>query len=163
MTDLTPSEAVPDAHADRAEFSPWRLAARWWPALVGLAIGVIGLIDLQPWRRGDPPTLMPIGLALAYLVFGAARGQLHRPAVLRVELMGLAAFTAGALLALLVDPGAGQYVAGAAWIGHAAWDVAHHRDLSHYHAVGVVPRGWAEFCIVLDLLVGASLIAAPSL
>ena len=22
--------------------------ARWWPALLGLAIGVIGLLDLQP-------------------------------------------------------------------------------------------------------------------
>jgi hypothetical protein len=154
---------VPGAHLDRAQFSAGRLAARWWPALVGLAIGIIGLVDLQPWRRADPPTVIPIGLALAYLIFGAARGQFRRPAVLRTELIGLAVFAAGVLLALLIDPSAGQYVAAAAWIGHAVWDVAHHRDLSHYHAVGVVPRGWAEFCIVLDLLVGASLIAAPTL
>lgn len=43
------------------------------------------------------------------------------------------------------------------------WHVVHHRDLSRHPAVGVVPRGYAEFCIVLDLLVGASLIAAPAL
>jgi hypothetical protein len=54
-----------------------------------------------------------------------------------------------------------RYIAAAGWIGHAAWDVAHHRDLSRHEAVGVVPRGYAEFCIVVDLLVGASLIAAP--
>lgn len=136
---------------------------RWWPALLGLAIGVLGLLELQPWRRDDPPTWMPIGLALAYLIFGAVRGQLHRPGVLRTELAGLVLFTGAVVLAVLVDPGVGQYVAGAAWIGHAAWDVAHHRDLSHHHAVGVVPRGWAEFCIVLDLLIGASLIAAPTI
>jgi hypothetical protein len=162
MTDPTPTDAVPDAPPERAQFSPGRLAARWWPALVGLTIGIIGLVDLQPWRRADPPTVIPIGLALAYLIFGAARHQFHRPGVLRTELIGLAVFTAGVVLALLIDPTAGQYVAAAAWIGHAAWDVAHHRDLSRYHAVGVVPRGWAEFCIVLDLLVGASLIAAPT-
>jgi hypothetical protein len=154
---------APDAPGDRAPFSLVRLLARWWPALLGLAIGVIGLIDLQPWRRADPPTVMPIGLALAYLVFGAVRGHLHRPGVLKVELVGLGVFVAGVLLALVVDSSAGQYVAAAAWIGHAAWDVAHHRDLSRFHAVGVVPRGWAEFCIVLDLLVGASLIAAPTI
>jgi hypothetical protein len=66
------------------------------------------------------------------------------------------------LVAVFVDPEVGHYVAGAGWIGHAAWDVAHHRDLSHHHAVGVVPRGYAEFCIVLDFLMGASLIAAPA-
>ena len=57
--------------------------------------------------------------------------------------------------ARITTTSAGQYVAGAAWFGHAAWDVVHHRDLSQHHAVGVVPRGYAEFCIVLDLLVGA--------
>jgi hypothetical protein len=65
-------------------------------------------------------------------------------------------------VAVFVDPEVGHYVAGAGWIGHAAWDVAHHRDLSHHHAVGVVPRGYGEFCIVLDFLMGASLIAAPA-
>jgi hypothetical protein len=139
------------------------LLGRWWPALLGLAIGVVGLVDLQPWSRTDPPTWMPIGLAMAYLVFGALRGQLHRPGVLRLEVAGLVLFTGAVALALMVDTSAGQYVAGAAWIAHAAWDVAHHRDLSHHDAVGVVPRGWAEFCIVLDLLVGASLIAAPNI
>jgi hypothetical protein len=137
--------------------------ARWWPALLGLAIGALTLVDLQPWTRSDPPTWMPIGLALAYVAFGIARGQLERPGVLRLELAGVALFTGTVVLALTVPTDLGQYVAGTAWLGHAAWDVVHHRDLSHHEAVGVVPRGYAEFCIVLDLLIGASLIAAPSL
>ena len=162
MTDLMHSEQLVGEETTGPRLGRLTPLARWWPALVGLAIGVIGLLDLQPWSRSDPPTWMPIGLALAYLVFGMVRGQLHRPDVLRLELLGLVLFTGTVVVALLVDTSAGQYVAGAAWIGHAAWDVAHHRDLSRHPAVGVVPRGWAEFCIVLDLLIGASLIAAPA-
>lgn len=123
--------------------------------------GVLSLLTVGPWHRADPPTLLLPGLAIAYLVFGALRGQFRRPGVLRLEIIGLVIFSGCALLAVFVAPEAGQYVAGLAWIGHAAWDVAHHRDLSHHHAVGVVPRGYAELCIVLDLLIGASLIAAP--
>ena len=134
---------------------------RWWPALVGLTIGTLGLLDIQPWRPSEPTTVLLVGLPVAYLAFGAARGRLRRPGVLRLQLVGLVVFGGAALVAMLVDPDAGHYVAGAGWIAHAAWDVAHHRDLSRHHGVGVVPRGYAEFCIVLDLLVGAALLAAP--
>lgn len=160
MTELGPSREAVAVEVDRGR-PGW--VARWWPALLGLAIGVVGLVDLQPWSRSDPPTWGPIGLALAYVAFGLVRGQLHWPGVLKLELAGVALFTATVVAAVLVPTDLGQYVAGAAWIGHAAWDVVHHRDLSRHGAVGVVPRGYAEFCIVLDLLVGASLIAAPAL
>jgi hypothetical protein len=163
MTDLMRSETLIGEQAASDSVGGLPLLARWWPVLVGLAVGIVGLLDVQPWSRSDPPTWMPVGLALAYLVFGVLRGQLHRPGVLRLELAGLFLFSGAVVIALLVDTSAGQYVAGAAWIGHAAWDVAHHRDLSRHRAVGVVPRGWAEFCIVLDLLIGASLIAAPTI
>ncbi|GAA0932330.1 hypothetical protein [Pseudonocardia zijingensis] len=149
MTDVSRSEAAPG------------VLARWWPGLIGVVIGVAGLFGIAPWTPADPTTWLLPWLAIAYLVFGAARGQLRRPGVLRLELIGLVVFAGCAVLALLVFPQGGQYIAGLAWIGHAAWDVAHHRDLSRHPAVGVVPRGYAEFCIVLDLLVGASLIAAP--
>ena len=156
MTDL---EDTPGVRATRSVVS----VARWWPALVGLALGTLGLVDLQPWARSDPPTWLPVGLALAYLVFGLVRGQLQRPNVLRLELAGLLLFGGTVVLAFIVPTSIGQYVAGAAWLTHAAWDVGHHQDLSQHDAVGVVPRGYAEFCIVIDLLVGASLIAAPAL
>ena len=161
MTDVSGSQTVPDDAAGGAP-GPWGVLARWWPALVGVAVGVVGLLDLQPWTRTDPTTLLLPGLAIAYLVLGAARGRLRGPGVLRLQLVGLVVFGGACLLAVLVDARAGQYVAGLAWIAHAAWDVAHHRDLSHHRAVGVVPRGYAEFCITLDLLAGAALIAAPA-
>ena len=154
-----PTSAATDASG--AGSMAW--VARWWPALFGLGLGTLGLMELQPWARGDPPTWLPIGLALAYLMFGLVRGQLNRPSVLRLELAGLGLFSGTVVLALAVPTSIGQYVAGAAWLAHAGWDVVHHSDLSRHDAVGVVPRGYAEFCIVIDLLVGASLIAAPAL
>ena len=164
MTDVPGSEPFLGDAGGRAaaKSGPLGVLTRWWPALVGVAAGVVILLTVEPWTRADPPNLTLPGLAIAYLVFGAVRGQFRRPGVLRLEIVGLVIFGGCALLAVLVDPRAGQYVAGLAWVGHAAWDVAHHRDLSHHHAVGVVPRGYAEFCIALDLLVGASLIAAPA-
>jgi hypothetical protein len=164
MTDVPGSDPFLGDVGGRAAAKSGRLGVltRWWPALVGVAAGVVILLTVEPWTRADLPNLILPGLAIAYLVFGAVRGQFRRPGVLRLEIVGLVIFGGCALLAVLVDPRAGQYVAGLAWIGHAAWDVAHHRDLSDHYAVGVVPRGYAEFCIALDLLVGASLIAAPA-
>ncbi|MGQ0718022.1 MAG: hypothetical protein ACT4NP_12080 [Pseudonocardiales bacterium] len=144
--------------------SGWlRVARRWWPGLAALALGVAGLLDIKPWTPSDPTTwLLPV-LALAYLIFGAARGRLRRPGVLALQTVGLLGFGTLALLALFLDPAVGHYVVAAGWFGHAIWDVAHHRDLNHNRAVGVVPRGYAEFCFVFDLLVGASLLVAPAL
>lgn len=158
MTDVS---LHPEVAADGARSGLAPLAIRWWPALVGLALGVLGVLDIKPWRPSEPTTAMLVGLPVAYLVFGAVRGQLRRPGVLRMQVVGLAIFGGAALVAVLVDSDAGHYVAGAGWIAHAAWDVAHHHDLSRHRSVGVVPRGYAEFCIVLDLLTGASLLAAP--
>jgi hypothetical protein len=139
---------------------PLGVVTRWWPALFGL-IAVASLLNDEPWRPSDPTTMILPVLALMYLVFGAVRRQYGRPDVLRLEIIGLVIFGTCALVTLLVAPEIGHYIAGAGWIGHAAWDVAHHRDLSRHPAVGVVPRGYAEFCIVVDFLIGASLIAAP--
>lgn len=144
--------------------SRWlRPVRRWWPGLAGLALGIAGLLDIQPWSPSDRTTwILPV-FALAYLIFGAARGQLRRPGVLTLETAGLFGFGALALVALLVDPAVGHYVVAAGWFGHAIWDVAHHRDLLQHPAVGVVPRWWVEACFVIDLLGGAALIVAPTL
>lgn len=168
-SELAASLGAEAVHPEEMEDAPTggrsgllHLALRWWPALAGVALGVALLVNIQPWRPSDPTTVLLAGLAIAYLVFGAVRGQFRRRGNLGLQIVGLVIFGGCAVLAVLVDPAAGHYIAGAGWIGHAAWDVAHHRDLSHHHAVGVVPRGYAEFCIVADLLIGASLIAAPA-
>jgi hypothetical protein len=157
----TTASVALDAEATGTEYGVVQLLRRWWPPLLGLALGTVALLDIEPWEPSDPTTAILPCLAIAYLVFGVLRGQFRRPGTLTLEVAGFVLFGACALVAALVSPEAGHYIAGAGWIAHAAWDVAHHSDLSRHHAVGVVPRGWAEFCIVVDLFIGASLIAAP--
>jgi hypothetical protein len=123
---------------------------------LGVALGVLGFADLGSFEPSAAPTwILPL-LALSYLVFGAARGQLRRPGVLRMQTVGLLGFTALALVALLVDSHVGQYVVAAGWFGHAVWDFAH-RDGT------VVPRWYVDFCVPVDLLVAASLVVAAQL
>ena len=88
--------------------------------------------------------------ALAFLVLGAARGQLRRPSGLTLQAAGMLAFGATGLVAFSVDPVLGGYLVAFALLGHAAWDAY------HYLRDRVVARSYAEFCGVLDLLVGAT-------
>lgn len=149
--------------AARASSGWLRAVLRWWPVFAGLALGVEGLLDIQPWSPSDRTTwILPV-FALAYLIFGAARGQLRRPGVLTLQTAGLFAFGAIALLALFLDPVVGHYVVAAGWFGHAIWDIAHHPDLTHHRANKVVPRWWVESCFVIDLLGGAALLVAATL
>ncbi len=123
---------------------------------LGVALGVLGFADLGSFEPSAAPTwILPL-LALSYLVFGAARGQLRRPGVLGLQTVGLLGFTALALVALFVDPDVGQYVVAVGWFGHAVWDFAH-RDGR------VVPRWYVDFCVPVDLLVAASLVVAALL
>ncbi|MDQ4011921.1 MAG: hypothetical protein M3228_14795 [Actinomycetota bacterium] len=67
--------------------------------LAGLALGVVGLLDIQPWSPSDRTTwILPV-FPLAYLLFGAARGQLRRPSVLTLQVAGLLGFGVLALVA----------------------------------------------------------------
>ena len=88
--------------------------------------------------------------ALAFLGLGAARGQLRRPNGLTLQAAGMLAFGATGLVAFSVDPVLGGYLVAFALLGHAAWDAY------HYLRDRVVARSYAEFCGVLDLLVGAT-------
>ena len=51
-----------------------------------------------------------------------------------------------AAIAIIVDTEAGAYLVSAGLLGHAAWDVYHHRLNK------VVVRSMAEFCCILDTL-----------
>jgi hypothetical protein len=61
-------------------------------------------------------------------------------------------FGAIALSAIFVDTDLGGYLVAAGLIGHAAWDAV------HYVRNSVVARSYAEYCAVLDLLVGATIL-----
>jgi hypothetical protein len=63
------------------------------------------------------------------------------------------AFGSTVLVALFyVDPDLGGKLVAITILGHAAWDAY------HYLRNRVVPRSYAEFCAVVDLLLGAAIL-----
>ncbi|MFF5205924.1 hypothetical protein [Streptosporangium sp. NPDC000396] len=135
-----PSAPLPGGPVARA------LAARWptWLAL---------LMTITLWTEPmvPPPPLLLV-LPVAYLVIGVLRRTLRGPGVLALQLAGLAGYAALALAAANSDPAAARYLIAAGWLVHAAWDLGHHVTRK------VVPRGYAEWCGVFDLIVGVTIL-----
>lgn len=120
---------------------------RRWPTWLAL------LMTFDHWT--DPVVPSPwflLVLPTAYLIIGAARRRLGERRDLALQLAGFAGWTALALVAVTVDEGPARWLVAAGWLAHAVWDVAHHR------AGRVVPRGYAEWCAVLDTVIGITVI-----
>ena len=115
-----------------------------WAAL----LAVLPLALLIPEVATISPSVILLVAAAVFLVVGVAHGQLRGPSGLTLQAAGVLAFGSTALAALLVAPELGVYLVAFALLGHAAWDAY------HYLRDRVVARSYAEFCGVLDLLVG---------
>jgi hypothetical protein len=86
-------------------------------------------------------------------VFGWARRELAEARALAIQFAGLVAYSVLAFAAVVLDGTAGRYVLAAGWFGHAAWAL-------HYHYTGrVVPRAWAEWCFVVDIIGAVAIVA----
>jgi hypothetical protein len=120
-----------------------------WPAALGLAVAAESLLN-----PGPQPVAFMLLLPLLYLVIGAFRRTLRPRKVLLAQVGALAAYLILVGIASVTDPRTAQFLVAAGWIAHAGWDVWHHR-----HRL-VVPRGYAEFCFVFDLGIGATAIYA---
>ena len=129
---------------------------RCCPTLLGVAAGTLSLVS--DGVNGSPVTaelaVITLLVAVAYLPIGAIRRQLGDRRVLVLETMGVLVFAAVAFGALLAEGQTAQYLLAAAWLGHGAWDVAHHV------ADRVVPRWYAEICAILDVLVAVGILLA---
>ncbi len=153
----------PQAHQapDRRRWTD--VMKHFWPALVGLVVGALAVVE----STGEGglvlgmdvcvfSSVLTLVIAAVYLPIGAVRRELGGRGVLAFEMVGALFFGALALAALLVDRQLAHYLLAAAFLGHAAWDFAHHR------AEMVVPRWYAEFCVVIDVILAAGLLlAAP--
>lgn len=126
---------------------------RRWSAWVLLLAG-LPLTNFIPSISGiDPSVVLFVVAAPVFLVVGVARGQLRKLGGLPLQTAGMLAFGSTVLVALFyVDPDLGGKLVAFALIGHAAWDA--------YHLLRnrVVPRSYAEFCIFVDLLLGAAIL-----
>jgi hypothetical protein len=130
---------------------------RRWPTGLGIAAtaGATLLLELLPQRLAFLTSAWSVLLAaIIYLTWGAHRGAYSRPGLLRAQTAAVMTFGAIAIAAGAVDHRLGVCILAAGWLGHAAWDVAHHRMNA------VVPRWYAETCLVSDLLVAAGLLAS---
>nr|WTA70722.1 hypothetical protein OHB51_16860 [Micromonospora sp. NBC_00855] len=122
--------------------------AHRWPA--GLAL----LMTVDMWV--DPSVLSPwtmLVLPGGYLVIGMARRTLGGRGVLATQLAGLAVWVTLTLVAVMAGGRTADWLVAFGWLAHAGWDLAHHRGR-------VVPRGYAEFCVVLDVALAAVMVLA---
>jgi hypothetical protein len=128
------------------------LLRRRWPTIAAIvtvpALFISGLFD--DFVDGV------VYAAVLYLVWGVVR---HRPGQgvwVWMQIPGILVFGALTFWALSIDDPGAQYVLAAGWLGHAAWDVV------HYRANRVVSRWWAEWCMVLDVLLAVVLVIDAS-
>jgi hypothetical protein len=131
--------------------------ARRWPTGVGIAATAASLAMLAPLPERVQIYVSAWSVLLAaviYLTWGTARGDLGQRRWLSAQTAAVLGFGAVALAAVAVDPAAARYVLATGWLLHAAWDVAHHR------ADRVVPRWYAETCLVSDLIIATALLTA---
>ena len=124
---------------------------RRWFAWVVLFAG-LPLLSFIPPTSGIDPSVVLLIVAAGFLAVGAARGLLRRPGGLPLQAAGMLVFGAGMLAALYVAPELGAFLVAVGLLGHGAWDAV------HFRLDRVVARSYAEFCAVLDLLVGATIL-----
>ncbi|MFC0626435.1 hypothetical protein [Kribbella deserti] len=124
---------------------------RRWPTWIALAMTADNWVD--PLVPG--PWVM-LGLPVAFTLIGAIRGRLRDPRMLAIQLVGLGVYVGLAVVAAGTDPRTAGWIVAAGFALHALWDAVHHR----YDAV--VPRAYAEWCGVLDLVVAATIVLSWS-
>ncbi len=124
---------------------------RRWSAWVVLLAG-LPLAFFIPSTSEVVPSVVLLVAALVFLALGVARGQWQRPDGLPLQTAGMLAFGSTVLVALYVDQDLGGKLVAIAILGHAAWDA--------YHLLRnrVVSRSYAEFCMFVDLLLGAAIL-----
>ncbi|WP_448640900.1 hypothetical protein [Geodermatophilus sp. URMC 63] len=151
---MTSSAATASPVTRRALGLSGALSRRWPTALgaVGAANSFVLVAQLpqpaQAWFSGWSVLLA----AVVYLTWGTARGDLGNRRLLTAQTAAVLGFGAVAIAAVAVDFDVARFVLAAGWLAHAAWDVAHHR-------LGrVVPRWYAETCLVADLTIAAALL-----
>jgi hypothetical protein len=123
-----------------------------WPVLgaVTAVMVVLRVLDVVA------ASVVLVAVAVVLLVWGTVSetvsGSPHGRATFGVQAAGMIVFGAFALAGLAVDPDLGRYLVAAGWFCHGIWDFVHLR------LDKIVSRTYAEWCGVLDVLVGAELL-----
>ena len=126
-----------------------RRRSAWVVLLAGLPVAFF----LAP-TSGVAAAVVLLLASLLFLALGVARGQARESGGLTLQAVGMLVFGAGMLVALYVNPTLGGYLVAVGLLGHGVWDIV------HYVRNRVVARSYAEFCGILDLLLGAAILLA---
>ncbi|HET8716553.1 MAG TPA: hypothetical protein VFM50_02290 [Nocardioidaceae bacterium] len=159
----TPVTPGPTASTSGTHGRSGMLTRRWSTALrvlVGVAAVTASLAVLSPLPERVQTSVSAWCVLLAaviYLVWGTARGDLAARRWLTAQTAGVLGFAAVAVVAAATDPAVARYVLAAGWLAHAGWDLVHH------HADRVVPRWYAELCMVCDVLIAGALLTIGTL
>lgn len=121
--------------------------AAWTVFLAGFVIVVL----LRSLAVMILPAVMLVA-ALGFLALGMVRGRQCRSDGFPLQAAGMLGFGAIALVALAVVPTVGAYLLAGALLAHGLWDAI------HLWRNRVVARSYAEFCAVIDLLLGLTML-----
>jgi len=130
---------------------PWTV----WIALAVLTtvLSVLLVLDLLDVLPVDTAVAMSIVGVLLWL-WTVARRLFTDTGTFSLQTAGLVGFGAVTLVCGALAPRWGILLVGVGFLAHGAWDAY------HYRVDKVVHRPYAEFCGVLDLLIGSALIVA---
>jgi len=103
------------------------------------------------------PTYALVVLGAALVVYGLLRGAARPSSGLPLQSIAMVVVGAAAVIAPVVDRDLGGYIVAFGLLGHAGWDLYHHRTGR------VVVRSMAEFCLVLDILLALAILAVTVL
>lgn len=123
-------------------------SSAWLLFIVGfVAIFVLRLLDLS-----NLLVFAFLGIAFVFWVVGMGRTQRRNRGGLSLQTLGMIGFGALALSVLYIDLTLAGYLIAVALLAHAVWDAVH---LSRNR---VVAASYAEFCGVLDLVLGVTIL-----
>ncbi|SED76210.1 hypothetical protein SAMN04490240_4664 [Rhodococcus pyridinivorans] len=124
-----------------------------WPLFLG-AVALIGVGKVAVVAFGVPVeiTVVMVAIGAAGAVYGLARTPAGRAMLVGPSTVAMLGFGAVAVAAVTVTPVPAGVIVGLGLLGHAAWDYLHFRRNT------VVARSLAEFCGVLDTLLGVAVI-----
>ena len=125
-----------------------------WPLFFATAV-VITAARLADDRL--EPTWVILASAAALLIYGLVTETSIVDLALAYSERTSGDFGAAAGTALVVNQELGAYLVAAGLLGHAAWDVYHHR------VNRVVVRSMAEFCLALDTALAATIVIVTML
>jgi hypothetical protein len=130
---------------------PWTV----WIALAVLSTvaSVLLVLDGLDVLPASPAVGMSIIVVVLWL-WTVAQRRFRDARTFSLQTAGMVVFGAATLVCAVIAPRWGILLAGVGFLVHGVWDAC------HFRAKKVVHRSYAEFCGVVDLVVGTALIVA---